>query len=349
LNNAVVDEERTNFNIQQALFGDTNVSGLEPNSISVVYVSLERNPDYESVQPGTSTRFVKLTLRDRFAKEKPYWFGETAISETMAYLMEQKFFPYQKLSDFPYRACQKLGEHLGSEITKNDEWLFALCDVSLLSRMPGWMFYEIVNDMTRAKYTPEKSTDIYDYALRLMYYLGVRVWEDYKQALDGAITVLRNLFSHPYFKPTIDWFEYILKAGYDVRKAGPHVLFDLYKEAKALEGLWNNFYLKFGTPQLHNSKHERYFNPPYDLYGKGAEIEPLFLLASQQLQKLFLTGKAALPCTFLPICSQNKNGLQVDNRCKAAPWERASDQLTCAYGALWLGYGFNGTDVEFVS
>lgn len=346
LDNSVVAKEKIHFFIHRALAGDYNMRGLDPQTTLVIDVTLEPNKHFESLHPGTGVPFVKLTLRDRYAKKLYYGFGELAIAETMAYLMEMKFFPYKQMDDFPYRACQKLGEFMGTSITQNDEWLFALCDTALLSRYPGWMFYTMLEDMTRTSFTPNDAREIYDYGIKFMENKGLRIFESYQEAVNGVCTVLNDLFQHPFYQDTVNWFQYILQKTFSLRINDTAFMLDLYREQDSFEGRWNSVYLELGTPQLHNSQHQRFFKPPQVLFEQENGIEPLFLLTMQQIQKLLLTGKQGCACMLQPVCSQNTNGLRVDDRCQNAPWERAIDDQSCAYGALWTGYGFANTQVQ---
>ncbi len=320
---------------------------MDDNTAFIENVSLLLDPAFQELNTGSAIRFLNLKIADEKGNKTDYLFGDTAVSETMAYLMESKYFgESEEINNFPYRSCQKLGEWMETPLLENKEWLFALCDVALLSPYPGRMFYQILLEMFRQDFIPGSAEEIYEYGIRVMYDDGWRVWEDFENAKNGAIIVLSELFSHQSFKPTLEWFKYILESGYKERIANPTFMLQLYREPDQYEGIWKNIFAQFGTPHLQNLKNERYFNPPLQLNSMKDEIEPLLLLAAQQVSNtlMFRQNEKDTICGLYKCCDRSPN-IEVDERCICEPWERAKDENSCAYAALWTGYGLSEKNV----
>jgi hypothetical protein len=90
--------------------------------------------------------------------------------------------------------------------------------------------------------------------------------------------------------------------------------------------------IQFGNPSLHNNAHRRWFKAPYDLAAIEQKIEPLYLLAIQEIRDTLIDGQYS--CRLYSYCDERKDGSIVDDRCKYEPWQRAKDEKKCAYGAL---------------
>jgi hypothetical protein len=316
--------------------------GIDDKTSIIHTVRLIKDESYQKLNVDSDVRFVSLVLRDEEKNEAEYLFGDTAVSETMAFLMETKFFGQTEINNFPYRSCQKLGEWMGTPLLENDEWLFALCDVAILSSYPGRMFYQILLDMYQKGFVPGTAEHIYDYGLRLMYNNGWKIWEDFENNMNGAMIVLNELIQHPIFKETVEWFKYILASGYQSRINNQYFMLHLYREPDPYSGIWQNVMAQFGTPQLHNLLGERFFNAPLELKNIETKIEPLFLLSLQQVNNTLMFGHTH--CDLYKCCEKAPN-IQEDDRCKNEPWERSKDEQKCAYGSLWALYGFSGKNV----
>lgn len=347
LKGSAVDNQLRFFKIRRALEGSYHLKEIQDKSAKVIKVECYRDTDYDAEYPDTGLEFVKLTLQDKGGNNEVFLFGESAVSETMAWLMESKYFSEKELYQYPYQACRHLGEYLGSPITKNDEWLFALCDTCLLSDYPGYMFYLILKDMKKRNWTPVDAKDIYKYGIDFIQQKGWDVWGNLTQNFKGSIIVLKELYDHPLFHPTLTWFTETLNKAYGLRFDNVSFMLDLYREKQVFEGYWNEIFQLLGTPQLHNGDAKRYFIPTPEFRAKEASIDPIFLLALRQIQNLILVGKSKRSCALKEFCDQNTNGLKTDERCEETPWERAKDKQTCAYGALWAVYGFKGKVVTF--
>ena len=90
---------------------------------------------------------ARLTFRDDIDEVHSYDVGEMAISESMAYLIENHLYPnvLERPSECPYFIVQRIAEwKLDRKL--DDLILIALCDVCLMYSLPGRALYEILEE-----------------------------------------------------------------------------------------------------------------------------------------------------------------------------------------------------------
>lgn len=346
LSGPMADEQRKLLAVRKDMEGGGRVRPyMDDASTRVVGHQLIKDDLYAEIYPDRPDLYhLHLDLKDKNDIPMKYIFGETAVSETMAYLMELKYYKGPPPPEYPYRACQHLGQYMGTALLENDEFLFALCDVSLLSGFPGTTFFNILKEMADTKFEPKTAEEVFDYGINYMYKTGWQVFEQYEKSMEGAMHVIKQLLPHPDMEPTVEWISYLIRMGFRIRSETPHLMINLYREPKLFEGYWNNIMLQFGNPSLHNDTTKRYFKTPYDLSSIEDKIDPANLIAVQEVRDtLILRNKKE--CGLYKYCEQSTNGLKVDERCLNAPWERAKDAQACAYGALWKLYGLADKNV----
>jgi hypothetical protein len=347
LSGAIAEEQRNLLIIRKRMQGDDRVNQfMDDSTTKVLGHHFVKDDLYGQLYPDRpDLTHLELDLKDKKGFPMKYIFGETAVSETMAYLMELKHYKGPAAPEYPYRSCQHLGEYMGTKLLENDELLFALCDVSLLSGFPGRTFFLILEDLILNKVEPKSAEEMFDYGINYMYMNSWQVFEEYEKNMQGAVYVLKQLLPLPDMEPTVEWVNYLLQVGFKIRTETPHLIINLFREPILFQGYWNNIMLQFGNPSLHSKSPNRYFKAPYDLAGIENNIEPIHLLAVQEVL-LTLIQKKKTNCSLYKYCEKNTNGLKVDDRCTNAPWERSQDEMTCAYGALWALYGLKDKVVE---
>jgi hypothetical protein len=347
LTGAIADEQRGLLIIRANMKGDERViQFMEDSTTKVVGHRFVKDEEHAKVYPDRSDlNHLELSVKDAKGWPGKYLFGETAVSETMAYLMERKYYQGgSPAPEYPYRAGQHLAEYMGAKWVENEELLFALCDVSLLSGYPGTIFFRIIEDLQAKKIEPKSAEELFDYGIQFMYGSGIQVFEQYENNMNGALHVLGQLLPHPDMEPTIEWGRYLLLMGFRIRKETPHLMINLYREPALFKGYWNKIMLQFGNPSLHNKTTERLFKAPYDRREIEDLIDPIHLLAVHEVL-MTLVQKDKKVCGLYKYCEESTNGPKVDDRCKNAPWLRAKDEKTCAYGALWSLYGLSAKTV----
>lgn len=345
LSNDVIEKQKLFIRTLRTVSGSRYLSSsMSDDSASIRNVRFVLDDNFQKLAPYAKTYFVEFDLIDAKGASEIYKFGDTAVSETMAYLMETKYFPIsEEINNFPYRCCQKLGDWMKTDILKDNEILFALCDISLVSPYPGRAFYQILLEIVQKRISITNADEIYKFGEEVLQSIGFNIWDEFKNAKQGAITVLEEIFNHDIFKATVTWLKYILESGYQSRLLTPNFMLQLYRESNQYEGLWKNALAQFGTPMIYNYFEERFFSSPIELKQIETEIEPLFLIASQQVYNTLLKGynKDDNNCGLYRCCKKSPNAV-VDDRCIEAPWGRIKDEKLCAYAALWVLYGLSG-------
>ncbi len=342
INNDVNEEQRLFRRAMRTLRGDNYLEEpMEDATTRVQNVNFCKDKSFEELNPGHNNYFLNLQLVDEKGNECNYIFGDTAISETMAYLLERTFFETDVPANFPYLSCQQVGEYLETDILKNDEWLFALCDVALVSNFPGNAFYRILQNMHQHDFQPTNGESIIDYGLAFMNKLGWDVWTGFEQNLQGVQQVVQHLFSDPVFADTVTWFSHVMQTGFDTRRKYPYIFLEFFRSKPAFSGVWTTVYHLFGTPEVHNSLEQRFFQPPAALKHLKNTIEPLFFLSLREIHNTLVKGNRE--CGLLDCCA--RHGVAVDHRCKESPWERASDDKLCPYAFLWMYFDLAGKQV----
>lgn len=98
------------------------------------------------------------------------------------------------LPRYPYKVAHDLALFLYPALLDNEENLFALCDVSLMHNMPGWAFFQLLNEMTAQKFIPLTGKDIIDFGYTFYDQKG---W-NYQGYMTKADESLQNISSQLY-------------------------------------------------------------------------------------------------------------------------------------------------------
>lgn len=337
----IANEQQVYLRIRKRIQGSYMVKeGMEDTTTKIVNLRFKEDEDITALYPEKSpVHYLVLDLIDEQGNTMEYILGEAAVSEAMALLMESKYFETDPANNFPYHVCRLLARHMEVDLIENDELLFALCDVSLLSSFPGTMFYRILHDIQLKEFVPSNAEELFEYGLNFMYGIGWQIFEDYKKNMEGSCHVIQTLLNNAVFKETVDWVTYLFQMGYQCRIENRYFLLQLYREPIIFEGIWNNVIAQFGNPEIHNNTPIRAFIAPLALKATEDKIQPILMLALHEVHETFFRGKC--DCSLFEFCEHSTNGLTVDERCITAPWKRATDQFLCAYGALWAGFGIN--------
>ena len=342
LSNDVIEKQKLFIRTLRTVSGSKYLSSsINDKNAHIQNVRFVLDENFQKLNPKAKIYFVEFDVIDTNGGFEVYKFGDTAVSETMAYLMETRYFgESEEINDFPYRCCQKLGNWMKTDILKDDQILFALCDISLVSPYPGRAFYQILLEIAQKNLSITDAEEIYKLGEEVIRSMGFNIWDEFKTAKEGAIIVLEDIFNHDIFKNTLSWLKYILESGYQSRLANPKFMLQLYREPNQYDGLWNNVMAQFGTPMIYNYFEERFFSSPLELREIEHEIEPLFLIASQQVYNTLLKGynQTDNNCGLFKCCKKSPNA-SVDERCIEQPWERTKDKKLCAYarsvGFIW--------------
>lgn len=341
-NNPQLELEKVNKLAIRAIEGDMSI----PDDIGDFYVIdafLETNEYLNKITNGGDAFVLRLKVQSEKGREATYQFGSTAISENMAYLLERKIFRGDKVNHFPYSSAERLTQQLYPTLSKNPEFVYALCDVSLMSTFPGWIFYKILQRAKIDGFDPNSAEDIYYYGFSIIESLGFNIWEDFKRTQTAAVHIFRQIFEREEFKNALRWVEHIISAGYQIRRENPTIGLKLYRDP-IYTGTWNYVVGNLGFPIVQNSKGELFQSPPIQFREQGIEFNPIHLLAIEPVVKWLLEGKRS--CSLQHICKQTNIKEFVDDACENEPWKKIEKNI-CPFGAIWIHFGLNKKEFHF--
>lgn len=340
-------EQMRHLDFLDALRGSGQIAELtmeEADTYHIIEVLEEHNPTIHEYYTNSSATAIKLMLQDAnpMTREKRFTFGEAAVSETMAYLVEKKFFPHlQHLPRYPYKVAADLVHHLYPELEASDEVIFAICDASLLYNMPGWAFVKIVQKMAKMGYVPANGRDVIDFSYD--FYDRIQ-WDHigYSQESDKSIQHITDaLYGHEFYTATKELLQASIERGRLIREQNPYFLVDIFNSDIALSSEFYKSFNFLGGPLSINNNGARWVRVPLRLERLQENADPAHFRVAWQLSKFFLEGKRS--CSLIRTCRASHNH-EIDDRCEYHPWKRATDEKGCPYAAAWALYGLKRKD-----
>lgn len=342
LSNPAVTTQRRNFSLINNLNGSSSlpVSAGPESGFVVSSIQLVNDPLLDLVVPGHNAAMVQLTLSQSGFASQTYTFGEKAISESMAHLLEHKFYGNQPHTHYPYLVAGKVAAYYDHRIAANPELLLALCDIALMHPFPGWAFCDLLLEGGRQNYFPKDGRDLINFGMRCYANKGWKVLNELGQATNALIAITDILYNDPFYTTTKDWFQFIVRSGAALRLSRPDFIIDLYHDNRGFGYNMAPIFVTLGGPHFRNNFLNRYMSAPYFMRSKIGQIHPQHLRISGQINEFLLMGVTQASCQIQTVCDNSVTSHLVDARC-ATPWIRSNDQLACPFVAAWNLYGFN--------
>ncbi|WP_295118525.1 hypothetical protein [uncultured Chitinophaga sp.] len=347
MDNAVATEQKRHLDFLETLRGSGQIRGISielADSYNIVEVLEEKNPLILDYYANSSATAIKLRLQSPLpeTREKHFTFGENAVSETMAYLVERKFYPdLQALPRYPYKVATDLVHHLYPDLVACDEIIFSLCDASLLYNMPGWAFSQIIRRMAAQNIVPINGREVIDFAYSFYDEIEWNHNEYSRYAIQSIQFISDALYGHNYYTATKDLLQASVERGMLIRQENPYFLVDIFTQNQPLSP---EFYMTFnflGGPLSINNNGGRWVRVPLGMEALQDMADPSHFRVAWQLSKFLL--EAERPCSLIRCCrsADNRN---IDHRCEHSPWQRVNDENGCPYAAAWALYGFHKKD-----
>lgn len=260
-------------------------------------------------------------------KDVPYAFGNTCITESMAYLIETHIFPIDiRKKEFPYNACEMLCEVLYPEIAKKYSCIVAMCDISLMHYHSGDFFYHLVMDMKNNDFLPKSSADIYEYTNARIPHL----YENFLSMFENAIGNSNLLYSkdNEITNPINMWLLDKLEKGMGFRLWHCNFISKImeFKDASIAERYFLWLISIFNLPLIID-KEKSVFSSQDGL---------ALLLAPIALVELFSKPNCK-KCYLYDFCIANKTP-QVDNLCLSEPWLQTKKEKLCPLALYWYKF-----------
>ncbi|WP_029410655.1 hypothetical protein [Treponema pedis] len=156
--------------------------------------------------------------RDGF--EKCYGFGACAIMESMASLIERHLFPIEEKSYYhlPYDLCTIVVLKKYLKLAKNLGFIAALCDISLMFYHPGEIFIEVLEEMNKENYMPQKIIDVYNFVISYIRFED-RTYDDiWTDSFERSIKNINNVVNVKEYEFAKDWAINNIKHYYEKRR-----------------------------------------------------------------------------------------------------------------------------------
>lgn len=338
----------------------------------VTYKSPENFEIIEHSTPfkdGRSNRvkiITRFTFKDTNDVIHQFNIGEMAISESMAYIIEQHIYPgvLPVAPDFPYSVVRNVIRWKCSR-AETDEILVAICDVCLMYPFPGYAFYYLI------EWLHQYQGDISP-ALIYLYGLGPEMTKLCKtkfwtKSLEEVNAMARNMvndyFIHEYWRKTADEIELSLITALEYRLKSPAFLIDILKGGK----IYQNRALQkavgyMGCMAICTDTNDIYHFP---VRGVGDnQADPDWFVCLHDFYKVLFSREAiknvrgvnyfTYPCALKQWCKKSFRWQQLPDltsmsrNCDESPWLHVSpSELTqCSFGRLWTTYGFNRVKIK---
>lgn len=297
-----------------------------------------------------------LEFTDQLNQKRRYSVGEYAISESMAYMIEQCIYPdvLPQPDDCPYYVVEKI---VNSECPRasNPLVMIAMCDVALNFPFPGYAFYEIVQQLKTAS---QISADyIYSlwYSGRLDYVVKKQI--DWANNIDDACLIatkqIEDYFLHKYWQDTKESVHQTFFMGRELRKSNPKFFSDI-----ALGGdiCSNQNFLRILSQcgcLCACTPNGLYTIAPNNIC---TNIRPESFVCLSEIYKILLTNDAvqntpagkclAYKCSLKDWCSHSFLNDGVDDitssslNCIEAPWDNniPENRPQCEFARMWYAF-----------
>ncbi len=275
-------------------------------------------------------------------------FGSIAISESMAYLMEQCCSPsfFKKSPEFPYMSAEKVADYYVPHFSDDKLMVLALCDMTLMSSTPGACFVRVMKGIRDGKVKFDSPEEIYDH-----FYNQISMTMDGQQssllpAFQKLLDVVKQqLRSYLRDMPILigsyyEWIDRVFDFALDWRKKDRYFLL---KMARHQDLATNNYFgfcvYRAGTPLMSNNNGNYYKTPPNGM-SNGTDVE--YFKAFSQIVQLFSNGDK--PCSLYQWCCKSPNSTP-SKLCRSTPWKKVNEKNLCPYALLWKHWNLSRYEV----
>jgi hypothetical protein len=341
------------YNVQNDIFMKNFAgSGHANEFLSINNVSLQ-NSSIENI------KVCVIDYKTNFSLSNKYTVGEYAISESMAYNIENYIFPGVLPSPpiFPYNTVDILVKHYCPELSDSPLHIITLCDACLMYENPGIsLFYvlEKIKGIKRNKLTPN---DLYDFVNSLsceIYNQKIKTIDVLGERHEQAKQSWEDLFTANNFPKVKNHIQKMMETAFMQRKNNPYFILDAVKESKK-ENL-SKFTLlleEIGAPLILNGNKDEIvqITPTNNI------IDTSYLWVINQIYKIFREGVklGTYKCEMFNFCKKNLEDQKLTNElkklhsdlnCIYCPWKRSEtseERSFCSFGRYW--YSCNMKDI----
>lgn len=343
---------------------NTQGYNITPNIHRIISFQLEKSSIH--LPCGTKAHGdadAVLLFQDESGHQYRYKIGELAISESMAYLIENMVYKdvLQKGGDCPYEVVEKTSEwKLNQSVDKLI--LIALCDVCLMYSLPGKVLYHLLEFLSTYsdKITP---------ALIYIYGLGPNISSLFKRTISWTNELekvsyesrrqFHDYFTHPQWEHIMNAVSISYYAAIKMRLDNPTFFLDIACGGQlSRNDAFRKVLSMVGCLSVKTSRDLIYNIVPFNCAEQYIDAD--WFLSLHQLYNTLFTKDAIKTdsngckcieknCELKEWCHNSfikKNEPDITQNslnCKYAPWLNVSpnDVKQCSFGRLWTAYGFS--------
>lgn len=338
------DNVLLNKQCRDVIVGDSDL----PEEIVISSISDVKIDDFE-LMPNPLLKSIKgvtLYLKNDKGEDEFYSFGEIAIAENMAYIMERLCSPndYITSPDFPYTVAEKVSDFYVPGFSNNLEMVLALCDMCLMTSNPGQVYVEVMQGIQRKNLKFKKPEEIYDHFYSLksksVYKEEVSFIDGYKRILEFAITKMKGYLkdipqiTNDYY----EWIDTVNKFSVDCRENYKYFFLGMARDGNLKTNQsFINIINRIGSPIITNNQ-KKYFKIPHSNSSQPrTDVE--YFKAIGQIVKLFETGE--MSCNLHEWC-KNSPSNPTNCHCLNDPWNKCSENNLCFYAMFWKHWNLSG-------
>ena len=309
---------------------------------------------------------TRLTFKDENDVVHQYDIGEMAISESMAYIIEQHIYPgvLPAAPDFPYNVVRNV-VRWKCQRAETDEILVAICDVSLMYSFPGYAFYYLVEwlHQYQGPVTPALIY-LYGFGPEMTKWSNTKFW---KESLTDVNAMVRDTvddyFIHRHWRKTADEIGLSLKTALEYRLKSPAFIIDVLRGGKICQNWALQEAVSYmGCMAIYTDTNDVYHFP---VRGVGDnQADPDWFMSLHDFYKVLFSREAireirganffTYPCALKEWCRKSFRKQQLPDltsmsrNCDESPWMHVSpnELAQCSFGRLWATYGFNRVKIK---
>lgn len=320
-----------------ALNSDGRLLRENPDAYEIVNLSLDLRPEFDKFSPQTKLRFLNLHLQNSEGNNANYWFGTFAVLESMTYMIQSKFFGDTSPPVYPYRIANRLVTYAQSQIANKDEFIFALCDVALLSNTPGRSFWDILLYLNRSGNELTNAEQVYELAFQFYSEHGYDVLKSFNDSKEGLLKMISQLYGHDIFSYDSEWLTTIIERAYELRRNSPMFMLHLYREPQPFSKTFIEVFTTIGTPDIVNLVGERWISLPVDMRHLHQKVNSIFMSVYYEWHETLLKEKSR--CGLIDVCNAAEPNMPVNGNCKHSPWLKRDEEPICPYAAIMHVFG----------
>ena len=309
-----------------------------------------------------------VTFNDLQDNERTYTIGEYALSESMAYTIEQMLYPQvlPEPYDCPYRIIQKVCDKYLSGFSDDPCRIIALCDACLMYSLPGRIFVMAVDLLKKQNYISLSAEQVYDLitndkgllGTEHNIVIGVTTNDHLEKFFLYAAEQLSGYFTTENYDQERMFSILMLYTAMEIRKQYPHIFLDIARGGQLCDNTpLRSVIGELGCPVILNNTNAltTILGRISFLLAKDRGSDPSCFWVFNQMYKIFKQGclnNDTYKCEMIDWCKNCFNIKQVKDLtvegddCLYSPWRRMSDEefQLCTFGRFWRTIEMSGIE-----